>query len=214
MDKALKIIAIVIPSIGAILYFFGVVFDEGYYRFWHLDSTLFPNSVHETIVRGVLGIVQVGAKNLSFIALVPLGALGLTLLLKRPLALIESKLVGNSNAKTPLDKTDPLHHPLMALASLALASLLYVFATILIAVLAWNISAAGKDIAKNQLETFNSSEPSKQYFKTLTLELKKTPGNPIKTEIIRCNSIRCAFYIDKSVYVIDTDQIKTIKTYQ
>jgi len=95
-----------------------------------------------------------------------------------------------------------------------MASLLYALAAFLIAVLAWKVSIAGEGVAKRQLETFNSSETSEKTFKSLTLVLKKTPETPLAAEIIRCSLIRCAFYIDKSVHVIDTDQIKIIKSHQ
>jgi len=113
----LKGIAVIIPISGALFYFFGILFDEGYYVFLRLDSTLFQSSIHETIVRGVLGIVQIAAADFAFIILVPLGALDLILLLNRPLIWVENKLIKSSSAKTPSDKINQLHGLHTVLAS-------------------------------------------------------------------------------------------------
>ncbi len=222
MDRYIKYALASIPLSAGFLYLAGIIYDSSYFGFWGLDSDLFPRSVNDTIVRGVLAFLGIGAKHSLTMMLIAFIAFMIFVMLNWFIIWLGNRWFPQGTQVRATDRNGNREQQkensiLPITSSVGLVSGVLVFLTsaffiltFILAILTYGLSNEGDESAQIQYDQLLSVPWTKESIYDVTI----INGDFDKKQrrMITCSITLCVFLTPDGVETINRKLITKIRT--
>lgn len=220
MDRYFKAALAAFPTAAGLTYLIGVIYDSSYFRHWGLDSDEFPRSFNDTLVRGVLALLEIGSVHLPILVSVSMLLLIAVVLLNVGLEKRAKRIAESVEPNGNLLEGKKVRYAIPEWATV-LGFIAGIFAfltsgffvlTLAIALLGVFVSAAGKNVAQRREAeitkvSWSEVSPHDVQIKSIEIELDNIPRR-----LVTCVPDKCVFLTVHGVESIDRRFIAVMKT--
>nr|WP_320051153.1 hypothetical protein [uncultured Desulfuromonas sp.] len=215
VGKILQNSALIIATITAVTYFFGYAVYHGYLSYWGLLGSMFPISMEETIIHGVmksclLGIDKWGYFSKIIFIFFAFYLVMFILFFDKPFQFV-SKLFSKENNEQSINER---HRFLLSDFFKFLLRLLVVVLVILSVPLTYNYAyEQGKDSAFREQKKILNGEAANIPFKSIRLSYSDQHGHvkSVKAYPLAVSASHQAFYVNTDVVVLPANRILEIR---
>ena len=209
-NPTIKAALAIIPILLATMFFSGVIYDWYWFHEFGIDRKMFPQSIEQYMITGVLAYVMSATQVLPTVFKAAMLISALTAAIGGYLYVFGSDIKKTPLAQRIADKFgDTRFAKFLVVVCVPIIIVAFFFFTLFIlAILVLSAGSAGAGAARSKIDSFGSGTDKVRISFRSDAEMSFEED----TYLITCTEERCAFYIGGKAIVVERDFIELISS--